>query len=75
MQKNDLMEITVGKLLESVADRYPDREAIAYTDRDYRRTWRAFDEEVNRIAKGFLAMGIGKGDHVDIWDTNVPEWI
>ena len=75
MQKNDLMEITVGKLLESVADRYPDREAIAYTDRDYRRTWRAFDEEVNRIAKGFLAMGIGKGDHVAIWATNVPEWI
>ena len=75
MCKDQLMEITVGKLLESVADRYPDREAIAYTDRDYRRTWREFDEEVNRIAKGFMAMGVEKGDHVAIWATNVPEWI
>ncbi len=69
------MSITVGNLLEQVADRYPDDQAVKYTDRPFDMTWREFDDEVNRIAKGFLALGIGKGDHVAIWATNVPEWL
>ncbi|WP_368233889.1 AMP-binding protein [Anaerotruncus rubiinfantis] len=72
---NELMSITVGDLLEQVADRYPDDQAVKYTDRPFDMTWREFDDEVNRIAKGFLALGIGKGDHVAIWATNVPEWL
>ncbi len=72
---NELLSITVGNLLEQVANQYPDDLAIQYNDRPYRRTWREFDEEVNRIAKGFLAMGLGRGDHIAIWATNVPEWL
>lgn len=72
---NGLLSITVGALLEQVANLYPDDQAIKYTDRPYDRTWREFDDEVNRIAKGLLAIGIGKGDHVAIWATNVPEWL
>ena len=72
---NGLLSITVGALLEQVADLYPNDQAIKYTDRPYDRTWREFDDEVNRIAKGLLAIGIGKGDHVAIWATNVPEWL
>ena len=37
------MKITFGKLLDSLAEKYPDREAVKYIDRDYRRTWREFD--------------------------------
>jgi fatty-acyl-CoA synthase len=29
---------------------------------------------VDNLAKGFLAMGLKKGDHVGIWATNVPDW-
>ncbi len=72
---DDMMNITVSKLLERVAKKYPDDEAIKFTDRDYRRTWKEFNEEAETIAKGFLAMGIQKGDHVAIWATNVPEWM
>ncbi len=25
--------------------------------------------------KGCMRLGIGKGDHVAIWATNVPEWV
>ncbi len=70
-----LMNITVGNLLHEMATRFPDREMIKYTDRDYRRTWREFDEETDRIARGFLGMGVKKGDHVAIWATNEPEWL
>ncbi|MEG0541053.1 MAG: AMP-binding protein [Angelakisella sp.] len=71
----ELMSITVGALLEQVADRFPEREAVKYTDRDYRRTWREFDDEVNRVAKGMMAHGIEKGDKVAIWAANTPEWM
>ncbi|HNW04366.1 MAG TPA: AMP-binding protein [Oscillospiraceae bacterium] len=72
---NELISITVGKLLSEDAKKFPDREMIKYNDRDYRRTWKEFDEETDRIARGFMAMGLHKGDHVAIWATNVPAWI
>ncbi|MBC8530508.1 AMP-binding protein [Christensenellaceae bacterium NSJ-53] len=65
----------MGKMLERMADQYRDDNMINYTIRDYRRTWGEFDEEVNRIARAFMAMGIEKGDHVAIWATNVPQWL
>ncbi len=73
--KQEMMDITIGKLLEEVAERLPNKEAVAYTDRPYRRTWKEFNEESERIAKGFMAMGIGRGDHVAVWATNTPEWL
>ena len=70
-----MLNITLGKLLNEVASNYPERQAVKYTNRDYVRTWKEFDEETDKIAKGFLAMGIKKGDHVSIWATNVAEWL
>lgn len=71
----ELLSITVGGLLEQVAAEYPDQQAIKYIDRPFAMTWRQFDEEVNRIAKGFMGIGLGSGDHIAIWATNVPEWL
>ncbi len=71
----ELVSITVGRLLEQVADKYPHQTAIKYIDRPYQRTWKEFDEECVRFAKGLMAVGIGKGDHVAIWATNVPQWL
>ena len=71
----DFMNITVGRQLEKVAAMFPDREAVKYTDRPYRRTWKEFNAEADRIAKGFLAHGVKKGDKIAIWATNVPEWL
>lgn len=72
---NEMLNITLGGQLEKVAATYPDREAIKYIDRPYRRTWKEFNEECDRVAKGLLAIGIKKGDHVSVWATNVPQWI
>ncbi len=72
---NELVNITVGAQLEKVVSMYPDRQAVKYIDRPYQRTWKEFDAEVNRIARGLMSIGIEKGDHVAIWATNVPEWL
>lgn len=71
----EMLNVTVGNLLNRVAETYPDREAVKYIDRPYRRTWKEFREECDRAAKGLLSIGIHKGDHVAIWATNVPEWL
>jgi len=65
----------MGQLLEDIARRYPDNDALVYPDRDLRYSYREFDAVCDRVAKGLLAMGVRKGDHVAIWATNVPEWV
>ena len=70
-----LWSITIGDLLDKMADDYPKQDAVLYTDRPFRKTYSEFRDLCNKVAKGFLAMGIKKGDHVAIWATNYPEWL
>jgi fatty-acyl-CoA synthase len=73
-EKDVLIDYTFGKLLEKVADTFPDNTAFAYTTRNYTRTYKEFLEDVDQAARMFLAMGVKKGDHVAIWATNDPQW-
>lgn len=70
-----LLHITVGKLLDEVAKNQPDHEAVVYADRNLRYTYKQFDEVCRKAARGFMALGIEKGEHVAIWATNTPEWL
>ncbi|NDV80038.1 AMP-binding protein [Dysgonomonas sp. 511] len=70
-----LTERTLGQWLEHWAEKTPDKEYIVYSDRDLRFTWQQFNERVDNMAKGMLALGVKKGDHVGIWATNVPDWL
>ena len=70
-----LSERTIGEWLEYWAEKTPEKEYIVYSDRDLRFTWKEFDERVNNMAKGLLAIGVKPGSHVGIWATNVPDWL
>ncbi|MGE4297161.1 MAG: AMP-binding protein [Desulfovibrionaceae bacterium] len=70
-----LRNITLGQLLRETAQKYPDNDAVVYVDRNFRLTYRQFDDMVDRMAKGLMAMGIKKGDKVAVWATNVPYWV
>lgn len=70
----EMITKTLGQVINGLAKEMPDREAVKYSTRDYRRTWKEFDEETDRVAKAFMALGVKKGDKVAIWATNVPEW-
>ena len=70
-----LSERTIGEWLEYWAEKTPEKEYIVYSDRDLRFTWKDFDERVNNMAKGLLAIGVKPGSHVGIWATNVPDWL
>ena len=68
-------ELTIGDFLEEMVKKDPNQEFMVYPDRDLRFTYQEFDERVNLLAKGFLEIGIKKGDHVGIWAKNVPDWL
>ena len=71
----ELQEKTLGQLLREVAAKYPDNDAVVYVDRDFRQTWKQFDQSVDQLAKGLMALGIKPGEKVGIWATNVPNWV
>ncbi|MCY7780204.1 AMP-binding protein [Bacillus haynesii] len=71
----ELLHLTIGKLLEKIAANEPDHEAVVYPDRGLRYTYWQFDQLCRKVAKGLMALGIDKGEHVAIWASNTPEWL
>ena len=66
---------TLGQLLDQTIARCGENDALVLADRDFRLTWYEFGEEVDRVAKGLMALGVQYGEKVAIWSTNVPHWI
>lgn len=69
-----LYDKTLGGWLEHWASKTPDKEFMIYADRNLRFSYTEFNERVDRLAKGLVAIGVKKGDNVGIWATNVPDW-
>jgi fatty-acyl-CoA synthase len=70
-----LSERTLGDWLEHWAQETPDKEYIVYSDRDLRFTWKQFNERVDDMARGLIAIGVTRGSHVGLWAQNVPDWL
>ncbi|MFE3725768.1 AMP-binding protein [Nocardia sp. NPDC059154] len=69
-----LLGDTIGANLDRTAAAHPDREALIDYTTGIRWTYREFNAEVDTLALGLLAAGIGKGDRVGIWAPNCPQW-
>jgi fatty-acyl-CoA synthase len=67
--------LTLPAALDATVARHGDRDAVVFPKLGLRWTWRAFAAEVERAARGLLALGIRPGEHVAVWATNVPEWV
>lgn len=70
-----LLDYTLGELLEKYAIEAPDREFMVYADRNLRFTYSQFNERVDQLAKGLLYIGVRPEDKVGIWANNVPDWL
>ncbi|WP_347839531.1 AMP-binding protein [uncultured Draconibacterium sp.] len=69
-----LLDYTLGNILEKWAFETPDKDFIVYPDRNLRFSYKQFNERVDRLAKGLLFIGIKPGDKVGVWAKNVPDW-
>jgi fatty-acyl-CoA synthase len=66
---------TIGRMLNEIAAKVPNREAVIHTDVNVRFNYSLLLWEVDRAAKGLIHLGIEKGDRVALWAPNIPEWI
>lgn len=71
----NLLNVTIGKLLEEKAVLYPEHAAVVYSDRNLRWSYREFDDFCRKAAKGFMKLGIDKGEQLAAWSSNTPEWL
>jgi fatty-acyl-CoA synthase len=75
MRPEDIEGLTVGGVLDLVAESRPEDDALVYIDRSLRYSYAEFKEVVERCARALMALGLEKGDHVAVWGQNVPEWV
>jgi len=70
-----LMGMTIGEMFDSIAEKYPDTDAVVSMHQNIRWTYKEFQHQVNTIARGLMGMGVAKGDRVGIWAMNHAEWV
>jgi fatty-acyl-CoA synthase len=64
---------TLPELLDRVAVRFGDREALVAGSR--RWSYRDLRDQGRRAARGLLALGVEPGEAVGLWLPNRPEWL
>ena len=64
---------TLPEVIQTAADRYGDRLAIASTD--HQLSFNDLNALRLRSTKAFYAAGIQKGDRIAVWGPNVYQWI
>ncbi|WP_314324650.1 AMP-binding protein [Paenarthrobacter ilicis] len=74
-----LLEETIGTHFERIAAQFPLRDALieaaAVPGGDARRwSYAKLNDDVDRLARALLALGVAKGERVGIWSPNCAEW-
>jgi acyl-CoA synthetase (AMP-forming)/AMP-acid ligase II len=64
-------QLVLGEVLARQARNSPQKEALVFKNKRY--TYGQFNERVNRVANGLIALGIGKGDKVALLFLNCTE--
>jgi fatty-acyl-CoA synthase len=70
-----LLDLCIGEVLDQMAERYPDSPALIMRQEALRFTWSQLRAEVDRVARGLMALGFQRGDRVGVWATNISQWV
>lgn len=73
--KIEIGKTTIGDLVDITANQLGDQAALEYHKLGIKYNFREFREVCDRVAKGLMALGIERGEHIAIWASNVPEWV
>ena len=69
-----LLGCTIGEMFDEIVALYPDQEALVVRHQELRYTYRQLRAEVDRCARGLMALGLEKGERIGIWSPNRAEW-
>jgi len=70
-----LLGETIDTFVRAVMATHPEREAVVSLAQGERLTYAELDREVQAVARGLLALGIGAGSRVGVWSTDNVEWL
>ena len=73
-KKDELIDLTFSQVLDRMVEEFPDQYCFKYTTLDYTRTYAEFRDDVDRLAKALISLGVRAGSKVAVWATNVPAW-
>jgi fatty-acyl-CoA synthase len=69
-----LLGLTIGDMFDQTTEKYPDNPALISRQQHIRLTYRQLQQQVNQCAKGFMQLGVQKGQRIGIWAPNRAEW-
>ncbi|GAB0099947.1 acyl-CoA synthetase family member 2, mitochondrial [Sergentomyia squamirostris] len=72
--KYPLVYRTIGQQLNLIASEFGDREAVVCVEEEKRITYDQLKKDADRLAAGFLNLGLSQGDRVGLWAPNVSSW-
>lgn len=70
-----LLGASIGACLEEASTANGQRWAVVGSHQDARLTYSQLHQEVNRVARAFIAVGVERGDRVAIWSPSCVEWV
>jgi fatty-acyl-CoA synthase len=70
-----LLGETIGQCLDRIAATFSHHDALVSCHQQVRYTFRQLHAEVERVARGLLALDVSRGDRVGIWSANCAEWL
>lgn len=73
-KKDELINLTFSKVLDRIAEEFPDQYCFKYTTLDYTRTYSEFRKDVDDFARALVSLGVRPGSKVAVWATNIPAW-
>src|SRR4051812_27408418 len=66
---------TIGSVLDRTVEARVDCDALVFPGLGLRWSWRELGRRVDQVARGLIARGVSRGEHVGIWSMNAPEWV
>ncbi len=65
---------TIGRAFDETACRFASRTALIVPHQDVYWTYGELKQRVDALARGFLDLGLNRGDRIGIWAANCAEW-
>jgi fatty-acyl-CoA synthase len=66
---------TIPEHFATIAERFPDHEAVVSLPQGRRLSYRQLSEQIDELARGLLGIGFSKGDRIGVWSTDNLEWL
>jgi fatty-acyl-CoA synthase len=70
-----LLGATIPEHFASIVAAHAQRDAVVSLPQQRRLSYAQLAQEIDRLARGLLGLGYGKGDRIGIWSTNNIEWL